>query len=158
MNVKPVAGSSVPPLSYLPTRQCLFAPPPVCDPAEPLLPKGLTLNTVILGPVRCICAFLTRRVPACSCDGGFHKIPFSQPKRQASVLFCCAESLATTTLMMLRIKRVHKSVLLYCLGLYLFCLMARLHFLPEEMETTNLAFASRSFHTLSDEVACCLSN
>ena len=53
---------------------------------------------------------------------------------------------------MLRIKRVHKSVLLYSLGLYLFCVMARLHFLPEEMETTNLAFASRSFHTLSDEV------
>ena len=52
-----------------------------------------------------------------------------------------------------RIKKVHKSLFLYCLGFYSFCLMAKLHLLPNpEMVATNLSFASRSFHTLSDEV------
>ena len=53
-----------------------------------------------------------------------------------------------------RIKKVHKSFLLYCLGLYSFCLVAKLHLLPDpEMALINLSFASRSFHTLSDEVS-----
>ena len=53
---------------------------------------------------------------------------------------------------MLRIKKVHKNLLLYCLGLYSFCLVAKLHLLPNEMAPINLSFASRSFQTLSDEV------